>query len=78
MPGLVIYAAVDGSFAVWDPARNYWREPKASRNGDEWPRAFQFPPKSSSEYPEPGGTSLPSVATSPMALKRGDVFSVTA
>jgi hypothetical protein len=25
MPGLVIYAAVDGSFAVWDPARNYWR-----------------------------------------------------
>jgi hypothetical protein len=24
MPGLVLYAAVDGSFAVWDPARNYW------------------------------------------------------
>src|SRR6202051_772276 len=23
MPGLVIYAAIDGSFAVWDPARNY-------------------------------------------------------
>lgn len=23
MPGLVIYAQVDGSFAVWDPARNY-------------------------------------------------------
>ena len=28
-PGLVLYAQVDGSFAVWDPARNYWR-----RKGD--------------------------------------------
>lgn len=26
MPGLTIYARVDGSFSVWDPARNYWRE----------------------------------------------------
>ena len=24
--GLVLYAQVDGSFAVWDPARNYWRK----------------------------------------------------
>lgn len=24
-PGLVLYAMTDGSFAVWDPARNYWR-----------------------------------------------------
>jgi hypothetical protein len=24
-PGLVIYAMADGSFALWDPARNYWR-----------------------------------------------------
>jgi len=24
-PGLVIYALADGGFAVWDPARNYWR-----------------------------------------------------
>jgi predicted ATPase len=24
-PGLVLYAMSDGSFAVWDPARNYWR-----------------------------------------------------
>lgn len=23
-PGLVFYAMADGSFAVWDPARNYW------------------------------------------------------
>lgn len=50
VPGLVIYAAVDGSFAVWDPARNYWRDPAAPRNGDQWPRAFQFWPQSSTEY----------------------------
>lgn len=24
-PGLVLYAMSDGSFAVWDPHRNYWR-----------------------------------------------------
>ena len=23
-PGLVLYAMADGSFALWDPARNYW------------------------------------------------------
>lgn len=28
-PGLVLYAMTDGSFAVWDPARNYWQ----TRNG---------------------------------------------
>lgn len=26
IPGIVIYIRVDGSFSVWDPARNYWRE----------------------------------------------------
>ncbi len=25
-PGLVLYALGDGGFAVWDPARNYWRK----------------------------------------------------
>jgi len=24
-PGLVLYAMADGSFAAWDPARNYWK-----------------------------------------------------
>ncbi len=24
-PGLVVYAMSDGSFAIWDPSRNYWR-----------------------------------------------------
>lgn len=25
-PGLVLYAMADGGFALWDPARNYWRK----------------------------------------------------
>jgi AAA domain, putative AbiEii toxin, Type IV TA system len=39
MPGLVIYARIDGGFSVWDPARNYWRD------GDEGAKraaAYQF------------------------------------
>jgi hypothetical protein len=38
MPGIVIYAGVDGSFAVWDPARNYWCDSNAAIDGDQWPR----------------------------------------
>lgn len=26
MPGLILYAHADGSFSVWDPARNHWRQ----------------------------------------------------
>jgi hypothetical protein len=45
MPGLVVYAAVDGGFAVWDPARNYWRDPgTGAKEGEEQPRAYQFTP----------------------------------
>lgn len=25
-PGLVVYAHAEGSFSVWDPARNYWKQ----------------------------------------------------
>lgn len=28
--GLVIYAMLDGSFSVWDPARNYWKQKEKS------------------------------------------------
>lgn len=28
-PGMVLYAQVDGSFSVWDPARNYWKKVEA-------------------------------------------------
>jgi hypothetical protein len=36
MPGIVIYIRVDGSFSVWDPARNYWR------NDPNRPPAYHF------------------------------------
>lgn len=39
IPGLVLYAQVDGGFSVWDPARNYWK-------GDDQDRqpAYLFSP----------------------------------
>lgn len=43
IPGVVIYAGVDGSFSVWDPARNYWKD-KGSE-GPERPRSFDFSPE---------------------------------
>lgn len=41
-PGLVIYARVDGSFSVWDPARNYalYQMPDGSKR--EGPPAYHF------------------------------------
>lgn len=42
-PGLVLYAQVDGSFSVWDPARNYWRR-KANVDVQERPSAYLFGP----------------------------------
>ncbi len=39
MPGLVIYARIDGGFSVWDPARNYWRD---GEEGSHRPSAYQF------------------------------------
>lgn len=42
-PGLVIYAQVDGSFAVWDPARNYWRKKGSVDIQDRIP-AYVFSP----------------------------------
>lgn len=62
MPGLVLYAAIDGSFAVWDPARNYWRDFPAHRLPDDfdpfWPRAFQFPPEFLSDYDDVGAPTI--------------------
>ncbi|MDY7091881.1 MAG: ATP-binding protein [Acidobacteriota bacterium] len=31
IPGLVLYAQVDGGFSVWDPARNYWKKEDPDR-----------------------------------------------
>lgn len=43
-PGLVLYAMSDGSFAVWDPARNYWKNPKSEKI-QSGPAAYVFSPK---------------------------------
>jgi hypothetical protein len=39
IPGLVLYAQVDGGFSVWDPARNYWRTDSPDR-----PSSYLFAP----------------------------------
>lgn len=45
IPGVVIYAGVDGSFSVWDPARNYWKGEKAEVPTQNRPRSFDFTPE---------------------------------
>lgn len=44
VPGVVIYAGVDGSFSVWDPARNYWKGDKEGIVSPDRPRSFDFSP----------------------------------
>ena len=41
-PGLVMYARVDGSFSVWDPACNYRLYTRADGGEAESPAAYQF------------------------------------
>ena len=43
-PGLVLYARVDGSVSVWDPARNYRLYRRQDGGEGESPRAYQFSP----------------------------------
>lgn len=43
IPGLVLYAMSDGSFAVWDPARNYWQK-KGNIDVQERAPAYVFNP----------------------------------
>uniref|UniRef100_UPI0023F48667 ATP-binding protein n=1 Tax=Rivihabitans pingtungensis TaxID=1054498 RepID=UPI0023F48667 len=45
IPGVVIYAGVDGSFSVWDPARNYWKNDKGEVTAPNRPRSFDFTPE---------------------------------
>lgn len=45
MPGLVIYVRVDGSFSVWDPARNYWKAMQVKGvDQPDRPSAYHFTP----------------------------------
>lgn len=43
IPGVVIYAGVDGSFSAWDPARNYWQD--KDTQSFERLKAFNFTPE---------------------------------
>lgn len=45
IPGMVVYIRVDGSFSVWDPARNYWKtlQTKGVEQPDR-PKAYHFTP----------------------------------
>jgi hypothetical protein len=43
-PGLVLYALVDGGFAVWDPARNYWKKSGGTDTQERRP-AYVFSPR---------------------------------
>ena len=43
-PGLVLYAQVDGSFALWDPARNGWKK-QGNIDVQERQPAYVFSPK---------------------------------
>lgn len=43
IPGVVIYAGVDGSFSAWDPARNYWSGKEGE--AEEKISAFNFTPE---------------------------------
>lgn len=43
-PGLVIYAHAEGSFSVWDPARNYWKTTKKIDVQDRLP-GYVFSPQ---------------------------------
>lgn len=40
-PGMVLYAMADGSFAVWDPARNYWKK-RGNRDVQERMSGYVF------------------------------------
>jgi hypothetical protein len=42
-PGMVLFARADGSFSVWDPARNYWKSaPSRGIDEPERPAAYHF------------------------------------
>lgn len=43
-PGMVLYAMADGSFAVWDPARNYWKQ-RGNHDVQERVSGYVFSPR---------------------------------
>src|SRR5207302_3880090 len=60
IPGLVIYARVDGSFSVWDSARNYWRDVGTGEvEALERPRSYDFTPVTLWDGLRESGRTLP-------------------
>jgi hypothetical protein len=58
-PGLVLYARVDGSFSVWDPARNHWKNtPTQGVNVPDRPLAYHFTPTQVWDGLQPDGKVL--------------------
>lgn len=57
-PGLVLYAMSDGSFAVWDPHRNYWRTQDGVDVQDRSPAYVFSPSEVWDGLPGQGSTSL--------------------
>lgn len=57
-PGLVCYAMADGSFAAWDPARNYWRTVGGIDVQDRVPAYVFSPSEIWNGLPGPSGTPL--------------------
>jgi hypothetical protein len=47
-PGLVLYARVDGSFSVWDPARNYRLYQRSDGGAARSPEAYGSGPRTCS------------------------------
>jgi len=42
IPGLLIYARIDSSFAIWDSAKDYWAAQLGRRDNGATPRPFVF------------------------------------
>ncbi len=55
-PGLVLYAMTDGSFAVWDPHRNYWRTQDGMDVQERRPAYVFSPAEVWDGQPTPDGT----------------------
>lgn len=77
-PGLVLYAMTDGSFAVWDPARNYWKK-QGNIDVQERRPAYVFTPQEVWQGLEADGSVLCNGLVDDLASwqkEKGDAFSL--
>jgi predicted ATPase len=75
-PGLVLYAMTDGSFAVWDPARNYWKK-QGNIDVQERRSAYVFTPQEVWQGLEADGSVLCNGLVDDLASwqkEKGDAF----